>query len=81
MSLDKVLCCVPGLGRRLFQVVVAPGPTTSSTCEAEGDASPSMDALTEAVAGMTGYFNIQVMQYVSLDSSRLEPGIGQTLPW
>lgn len=43
-----------------FQVVVAPGPTTSSTSEAEGDASPAMDALVEGVAGMTGYFNIQV---------------------
>lgn len=43
-----------------FQVVVAPGPTTASTSEAEGEAAPSMDPLVEGVAGMTGYFNVQV---------------------
>ena len=39
---------------------MAPGPTTASTSEAEGEAAPSMDSLVEGVAGMTGYFNIQV---------------------
>lgn len=43
-----------------FQVTVAPGPTIPSSSEAEGDASPAIDALVEGVAGMTGYFNIQV---------------------
>lgn len=42
------------------QVIVAPGPTTASSSEAEGTASPAMDSLVEGVAGMTGYFNIQV---------------------
>lgn len=41
--------------------MVTPGPTTASSSEAEGDASPAMDSLVEGVAGMTGYFNIQVM--------------------
>lgn len=49
-----------------FEVVVSPGPTTASTCEAEGDASPAMDSLVEGVAGMTGYFNIQVTYMFSL---------------
>lgn len=43
------------------QIVVTPGSTTASSSEAEGDASPAMDSLIEGVAGMTGYFNIQVM--------------------
>lgn len=47
-----------------FQVAVAPGPTIPSTSEAEGDASPAMDSLVEGVAGMTGYFNIQVTRRV-----------------
>lgn len=44
----------------LYQVIVVPGPSTASTSEAEGDASPAMDSLVEGAAGMTGYFNIQV---------------------
>ncbi|CAN0406202.1 unnamed protein product, partial [Scytosiphon promiscuus] len=55
-----------------FQVVVAPGPTTPSTCEAEGDVSPAMDSLVEGVAGMTGYFNIQSKD--TFGNNRLEGG-------
>ncbi|CAM9800578.1 unnamed protein product [Ectocarpus sp. 6 AP-2014] len=55
-----------------FEVVVSPGPTTASTCEAEGDASPAMDSLAEGVAGMTGYFNIQAKD--TFGNNRLEGG-------
>ena len=46
-----------------LQVIVSPGSTAASTSEAEGDASPAMDSLVEGVAGRTGYFYIQVMQW------------------
>ncbi|CAM9130727.1 unnamed protein product, partial [Phaeothamnion confervicola] len=42
-----------------FAVVVAPGPTVGSKCEAEGATAPAMDGLTEAVAGVTGYLMVQ----------------------
>lgn len=74
-ALDETASFPPCHAWSLFycsiQVVVAPGPTTSSTSETEGDAYPDMDALIEAVAGMTGYFDIQVCSFSPSSSSLL----------
>lgn len=54
-----------------LQVIVTPGPTTASTSEAESDASPAMDSLVEGVAGLTGYFNIQVTKSISTHPGKI----------